>query len=59
MEIRKTYPHYFLSADPKERSKEKEEDKKEQSRKDWGYTNQYRRMMQKRREENKKFSSND
>lgn len=57
MEIRKNYPHRFQSADPKGGSRE--DDKKEQLRKDWGYTNQYRRMMQRRREQNKEVSSED
>jgi hypothetical protein len=57
MEIRRTYPHHLLSEDPKARSKE--EDKNEQLRKDWGYTNQYRRMMQRRREEQKQIPSED
>lgn len=56
MEVRRTYPHQFLSTEP---NGSKEAGKKEQLRKDWGYTNQYRRMMQRRNEQKRELSSED
>lgn len=48
MSERKTY-RKMLSTDLKGRTTKNE---KFDQRKDWGYTNQFRRMMQRRREEN-------
>lgn len=53
MTERKTY-RKLISTDPKGRSQEIA--KQDQQRKDWGYTNQFRRMMQRRRQENSGIS---
>lgn len=55
MEVRRTYLHHLLTKEPQGRSQEG--GKKEQLRKDWGYTNQYRRMMQRRSEQKKEAST--
>jgi hypothetical protein len=56
MEIRRNYSRHLLSTDPQRRSKE---DGKKEQRKDWGYTNQYRRMMQRRSEQNKEIQAEE
>ncbi|NJW53760.1 hypothetical protein [Salinimicrobium oceani] len=56
MESRRNYSHHLLSTDPQRRSKE---DGKKEQRKDWGYTNQYRRMMQRRSEQNREIHTEE